>query len=33
MHKPNSKVTASLDVVDIAVLVKGASKGEGLGIN
>jgi obg-like ATPase 1 len=33
MHKPKSKVSASLDVVDIAGLVKGASKGEGLGID
>lgn len=31
MHKPKSKVKAILRILDIAGLVPGASKGEGLG--
>ena len=31
MYKPKSEVAAVLQVVDIAGIVKGASKGEGLG--
>jgi len=31
MFKPKSKISADLEVCDIAGIVKGASKGEGLG--
>jgi obg-like ATPase 1 len=31
MYKPKSKVLAQISITDIAGLVKGASKGEGLG--
>ena len=31
MYKPKTKVLAQIDITDIAGLVKGASKGEGLG--